>query len=427
MRKVFLFFLLQGYIMAAVLMHIESDGVKIPVIFEQDNNLPIASVEFVFTNAGALASKKGGLASLAADLLNEGTKSKGALEFSKELEDRAIELSVNVGNETLVFSIDALKEQFAFALQKLIELLQDPNYTQETLSKIKTKRLGVLARKADDNDYIANIHLKELLFANTPLALPRLGTIESIKTISLEEIKKFIKEHLKKNNLIIVVGGDFGSEEAKEIAKKVAAILPKGKVPELPKFQTNATPKTKEIFKETKQAYIYFGAPYNMDFSNKRALVIGKLASFILGGGGFGSRLMEEVRVKRGLAYSAYSRFIVNKTNSYFFGYLQTKVESQKEAIKVVKEVINDFLAKGVSKEELESAKRFFIGSEPLRNETLSQRVGRAFREYYDGLGLNFNKEQLEIIKSVTLDEINNFIKKHQEIKNLSFSIVTKK
>ncbi len=427
MRKIFLFFLLQGYIMAAVLMHIENDGVKIPVIFEQDKNLPVASVEFVFTNAGALASKKGGLASLAADLLNEGSKSKGALSFSKELEDRAIELSVNVGNETLVFSIDALKEQFAFALQKLIELLQDPNYTQETLNKIKTKRLGVLARKADDNDYLANINLKELLFANTPLALPRLGTIESIKTISLDDIKKFIESHLKKNSLIVVVGGDFGNEEAKEIAKKVAAILPKGKVQELPKFQTNATPKTKEIFKETKQAYIYFGAPYNMDFSNKKEYVIGKLASFILGGGGFGSRLMEEVRVKRGLAYSAYSRFIVNKTNSYFFGYLQTKVESQKEAIKVVKEVIEQFLQKGVTKEELESAKRFFIGSEPLRNETLSQRVGRAFREYYDGLGLGFSKEQLEIIKNITLDEINNFIKKHQEIKNLSFSIVTKK
>jgi len=136
---------------------------------------------------------------------------------------------------------------------------------------------------------------------------------------------------------------------------------------------------------------------------------------------------MEEVRVKRGLAYSAYGRFVVNKSSSYFTGYLQTKLESQKEAIDVVKDVITNFIKKGVIKEELESAKKYYLGSEPLRVETLNQRVGRAFSEYYSGAGLGFSKEKLEIIKNLKLEDLNKFIKEHSEIGKLSFFIVTDK
>ncbi len=138
---------------------------------------------------------------------------------------------------------------------------------------------------------------------------------------------------------------------------------------------------TKTIFKDTKQAYIYFGAPYFMEVNSTKR-VYGKIASFILGSSGFGSRMMEEIRVKRGLAYSAYSRFIVNKTHSYFSGYLQTKLESADEAKKVVKELVKNFIQNGVTQEELESAKKFFLGSEPLRNETLSQKINRDFRNF---------------------------------------------
>jgi len=426
MKKLLILFLIQGYLMAATLFKVDVNGVQVPVIFEKQNSLPLASVEFIFKDSGVLASKKAGLVSLAADLLNEGTAKEGSAKFAKDLEDRAIEFSTNAGNETFVFSIDCLKEQFEYGLNSLILLIKDPNYTKDTFAKVQTKRLGVLARKADDFDYIANTNLKELLFANTPLANPRLGTMQSIKSIKLQEVQDFIKSHLYLENLIVVIGGDFSDKEAKEIAKKFATNLKKGKVEPLTHFKASTNSQTKQIVKNTEQAYIYFGAPYNMAIDNKQK-VIGKIASFILGSGGFGSRLMEEVRVKRGLAYSAYSRFIANKTNSYFFGYLQTKNENKVGAIKVVKEVVENFLKGGVTQKELDSAKKFFLGSEPLRTETLNQRVSRAFNEYYSNLGLGFAKEELQIIKNLKLSELNSFIKKHNEIKDMSFFIVTNK
>ncbi len=426
MKKLLIIFLLQGYLMAATLLKVNVNGIDVPIVFEKDNRLPLREVEFVFTNSGYLASNKAGLVTLSADLLNEGTLKDGSIKFAKELEDRAIDLSANSGRETFVFTIDTIKEQFDFGLDKLIELLKEPNYKDETFNKIVAKRLAVLEKKEDDFDYIAANGLRAELFKGTPLANPALGTKESIKSLKLNDLKNYINSHLHLDNLIVVAGGDFSEDEIKNIAKKFASNLKKGKVEEIKKIQASDKEATKETFKETQQAYIYFGAPYDMNVSSKDR-VIGKVASFILGSGGFGSRLMEEIRVKRGLAYAAFSRFVVNKTHSYFSGYLQTKLDSQKEAISVVKEVISNFLKNGVTQEELESAKKFFLGSEPLRMETLNQRVSRAFNEYYSGVGLGFSKEELKLIENLKLEDLNNFIKKHQEIGKLSFFIVTKK
>jgi len=134
---------------------------------------------------------------------------------------------------------------------------------------------------------------------------------------------------------------------------------------------------------------------------------------------------MEEIRVKRGLAYSAYSRTNINRSNSYFSGHLQTKNENLEEAKKLVKSEIKRFVDNGVTKDELEQAKRFLLGSEPLRNETLSQRLSSSFTEYYRGFELGHSKIELEKIESLSLEDLNAFIKKHDEINNLSFSIVT--
>ena len=150
-----------------------------------------------------------------------------------------------------------------------------------------------------------------------------------------------------------------------------------------------------------------------------------RVAAFILGTGGFGSRLMEEIRVKRGLAYSAYARVNTARSNVYFSGYLQTKLESQKEAEATVKEVIADFVKKGVTQEELDQAKKFLLGSEPLRVETLSQRLTRTFQEYYKGQELGSSLKELEKIKTLSLDALNDYIKKHNEINELTFAIVT--
>jgi len=418
---------LQGVLLSAQVEKLVVDSVEVPLIFEEDKTLPIASMQVVFQNAGSIEDgKKAGLARFSANLLNEGTKTLGSVGFATALENRAIHLSANTGKETFVLEISALKEQFSEAVKLLKSLLKDPNYSQESFKKIAILMQASLKRNESDFDYIAALNLKKSLYKNTPIANPSAGTMESLKALKLEDIKTFIKTHLLRNSAIIVAGGDMDKAEAALYAKEILAVLPKGASKPLALFSASKDPKDIEVYKESEQAFVYFGSAYNLLIQDEDVYKA-KVAAFILGAGGFGSRLMEEVRVKRGLAYSAYARIDFAKSHTDFSGHLQTKLESKDEAIKLVKELIAHFVKEGVTADELAQAKKFLLGSEPLRNEKLSQRLSRSFQEYYNGFALGHSKEELKKIEALSLADLNNFIKSHDEITKLCFSVVTKK
>ncbi len=422
-----LLLLIQGVLMSAELHFLDLNGTKVPMIYEEDTTLPIVSMQVVFQKSGSIEDGKlPGLAKMSARMLSQGTKSLGNVGFAQKLEDKAIRFGVHTGTETMVMELSSLKDQFRYGVELVSKLFVEPNLTPETLQKVKTNTLGYLARKKDDYDYIASVNLKKLLFAGTPLQNPSDGTKESIEKITLKDIEDFLAKHLVRARAVVVIGGDLSLDEAKKIAKKMLEPLQKGELEPLPFYEASDKQQTKiQKEEQTQQAYIYFGAPYH-ERVHSDDLYLGKVAMFILGSGGFGSRLMEEIRVKRGLAYSAYAFSRVNKSHSYFTGYLQTKIESQEEAKKLVAKVIDEFVKKGATQKELESAKKFILGSEPLRNETLPQRLSRAFHEFYAGRPLGYSKKELELISKVTLEQLNHFIKSHPEITKLSYSIVTK-
>jgi predicted Zn-dependent peptidase len=425
--KYFLTLLILGQIiMAATIEYIDIDGKKIPLIFEQDKRLPLVNMQFVFQNSGVITDvKKAGLAKFSSKILNEGTKTLGSSAFATKLENRAIHISSSTGIETFVMEAGSLKEQFDETLEFVSELLKDPNFTDEAMQKVKTMTIGSISKKENDFDWIASKGLKKVLFENSVLAQPSIGTKESVSSITLDDVKSFIKEHLVQSRLIVVVGGDVELDEVKSKIAKIIKLLPVGEYEKLKHYDVRKTPKTDIVKKDTKQAYLYFGSPYYMSVNDEQNYKA-RVATFILGTGGFGSRLMEDIRVKKGLAYSAYARVNISKSNSYFSGYLQTKLESLSEAKKSVEEVISKFVKDGVTEDELEQTKKFLLGSEPLRVETLSQRLHRTFMDYYKGFELDHSKKELDKIKNLTLEELNEFIKEHKEILELSYSIVTK-
>ena len=413
--------------MASTLDYINVSGVKIPVIFEQDTRLPIISMQLVFTGSGSIdEGTQAGLARLSGKMLGEGSLKKGSVGFASALEERAISLSATAGNETFVVELGSLKEEFDTGLDLLEEQLMGPNFTPETLEKVKTITVSEIARKEADFDTVASNELKAVLFEGTPMATPNIGTKESIGAIGLDDVRRFVSDHLVLSNALIVIGGDISIEDAKA---KISALLSKLAVgkPSAPRYYEPRTTPKESILKRpsTEQAYLYFGSPFAMKEGDPEYYKA-RVAMFILGSSGFGSRLMEEVRVKRGLAYSAYSRLSVAKTNTYFSGYLQTKIESQEEAKATVQSVIKDFVRDGVTQNELDQAKKFLLGSEPLRVETLSQRLGRTFSEYYANKPLGSSIQELESIRNLTLSDLNDFIKRHGEINDLSYAIVTK-
>ncbi len=424
-KSIAIVLVMQGALLSQELLHVSIKGVEVPVVFEQSTALPIVSLQLVMQVAGSVEDgDTSGLARFVAGVLGEGTQGLGAVGFAKELEQRAINLTVNAGTETLVFELGALKEQFAYGIEKLKGLLSTPNFTKESVEKVRLMTLGNLSRRESDFDYVASTALRGLLFEGTPLAHPGLGTPQSVRTISLGQVKTFFQGHMDLSNAIVVIGGDLSREEAMAHARSVLEGLPVGEKRTLPYAQVRATPKTTIIHKPSEQAYVYFGAPFYLESGDPEAYKA-RVAAFILGESGFGSRLMEEIRVKRGLAYSAYGRVTINRSSSKFSGHLQTKNENKEEAMGLVREVVSQFVATGVTEAELAQAKRFLLGSEPLRTETLSQRLSRAFFEYYRGFELGYSKAQLAMIEELSLEELNAFIARHGEIMELSFAVVT--
>ena len=427
MKYLLILLFLGQAIMAATVNYIDVKGVKIPLIFEEEKRLPIVSMQLVFRNAGTITDTKKteGLAKISSKMMNEGTLSLGSNGFATALDSKAIQLSASVGTETFVVEYGSLKDQFEEGTKLFSSLLKEPNVTKKSLDKVKTDIIGTLSAKENDFDYVADNALKSILFEGTPLALPALGTVSSVKKIKLSEVHTFLKQHLVLSNMIIVMGGDITLEEAKKKAVMLASDLEVGKVTSIKHYETSDAQKDKVIKRETQQAYLYFGSPYNLSVSDKDNYKA-RVATYILGTGGFGSRLMEEVRVKKGLAYSAYARVSISNSSSYMSGYLQTKLESLNDAKATVKTVFADFVKDGVTQDELDQTKKFLLGSEPLRVETLSQRLSRTFMEFYRGEELGHSQKELELIKNLKLSDLNDYIKKHKEILSLSYAVVTK-
>lgn len=412
--------------MAATLKEIKTNNIKVPVIFEKNDNLPIFNLQLVFQNSGYINDKDAiGITNLTAKILNEGTKTDGAINFARDLENNAISIHASLGFETLVIEISCLKSEYKLALEYLNKLLKDPNLTEDTLKKIKLLQISKLQQKENDFDYIASKNLKKIQYKDTPLEFPSSGEIEHIEKIQLTDVENKLNEILNLDNLIIVVGGDLLYKDFKaDIKNTLTSFKSQGKT-NLPTIKMADNIQEDIIKKETQQSYIYFSSPYDISYDSKDSYKA-KVASFILGGSGFGSRMMEEIRVKNGLAYSAYGNIVNNKSHSHFTGYLQTKLDNTQKAKRMVQKIVDEFVQNGVTKKELKAVKNFLTGSEPLRTETFSQKLNRAFLLYYKNLPFDYPKQELEKINQLTLKELNSFIKQHQEIKKLSFSIVTK-
>lgn len=394
-------------------------NLNIPLLYEFDSSMPVVNFKLIFKASGSVANGKfPGLANLVAKMLNEGTSKLGVSEFANLLELKAVNLSIFSGFETFGFEINTLKENFDYGLNLLINLLKDPNFTQKTLDKIKTLIKGEIASNNTDFDYLSRTELNRLLYENTSLEYPQIGTLESIDKIGLKEVKEFFNA-LFLENLFIVLAGDI--KENIDL-NELLNCFKNGNKNNLPFIKTSDEQKLSFVKKQVEQAYIYFGAPYNV---KKDEIFKANVAIFIFGSSGFGSRLMEEIRVKRGLAYSIYARADFGLSSSKIWGYMQTKNESKDDAIEVIKSEFLKFVKDGVSQDELNSAKNFLLGSVVLQKETMFGRINIKQKEFYMGEEFGELERILEKIKALNLDDLNKFIKAHDEILNLSFSVVS--
>lgn len=391
---------------------ITKNGMTI-LLLERDS-LPFITVN-VTIRAGSVfePAEKAGLASLTADLLTEGTKGRSASQISEEIDFIGGSLSSSGGIDYSSASLKVLSKDSEKGFDLLSDILRRPSFPDTEIERSMSQIKAGIISKEDDPSTVASEAFNKALFGEHPYARSADGTLESLENIARKDIIDFHKKLYRPNNVIMAVVGDIDKRALKKLLKKYFAPWEKKTVP-LPEpikaVQVKGR-KVEIIDKRISQANVQLG--YIGIKREDPDFYASYVMNYILGGGGFVSRLMTEIRDNRGLVYSVYSYFNPLKDPGPFKIGLQTKNESAKEAIEESLSQLKKIRDKGIREEELRSAKDYIVGSFPLRftsNAKIASYI--TYIEIYN-LGLDYLDKFPEIIEALTVDDINRVAKKY--------------
>ena len=379
----------------------------ITVLLLETHSLPMVQVELLVRAGSVLDNdQKAGLAYLTANLLEEGTENRSSKQIADELDAIGTELDVSPGSDYATFSIKLLKKDLEKGLTLFSDILLNPKFPEEEVSREKIELLGHLANEKDDPETIASKAFDRVVFGKHPYHQPMEGDEETVKRITREEIVRFYRTAYAPHGAILAFVGDLTENEAKTYAEKYfGSWEPR---PEINVENPGPTKINKKevivIDKELSQTSIILGnvgiPRKNPDFYPLQVM------NYILGGGGFSSRMMTNIRDNKGLVYGLFSHFDSRRETGSFEVSLQTKNSSANEAITEVLNEIKRMRNEPVTEGELQDAKDYLIGSFPLKMDTHAKIAGILIYQEFYGLGLDYFDKYKKWIQNVTPQEV---------------------
>lgn len=377
-------------------------------------SLPVVSVE-VLVQAGALfdPDEKAGLANLTASLLDEGTKKRKSTDISDAVDFIGASLSASANDDYASASLKVLKKDVETGLELLSDILINPVFDPKEVERVRNNILGGILAEKDQPQVIAERAFQKDVFGNHPYRNPVSGREDSVPKISRDDLVSFHQKFYRPNNTILAVVGDVTEKEAVALVRKYFGEWEKNPVP-LPQVgppQRLQAKRVEVIHKDLTQASVMLGH-VGIERSNPDYYAV-TVMNYILGGGGFSSRMMTDIRDNRGLVYSIYSRFDAGKLPGAFSVSLQTKTESAGEAIEGVLQEIKKMKGEPVSETELSEAKSYLVGSFPLRIDTTGKLASLLSAVEFYQLGLDYFEKYPEYINKVTREEISRVARKY--------------
>ena len=384
------------------------------VFFVESRELPMVDIRVLF-DAGTLreAAGKNGLAVLVNSLLDEGAGGLDATAISFEFERLGARYSADSGYDYASVSLRSLSDPalLAPALVNLGRVIAEPAFPAKAVERQKQRLQLGIRRKQQVPAEIARDAYLAAIYQDHPYALPSEGTLESVAQLSRQDIVDFHRDFYGAGNARLVIVGDVSKEQAAELAEQLTGELPQGReLAPLPAVKRLEQDREIRIEHPSSQVHILLGQPgIKRGDPDYFPLYVG---NHILGGGGFVSRLYEEVREKRGLSYGAYSYFSPRRGLGPFTASLQTRADQQAQALQVMRETIRTFIDKGPTPEELEAAQQNISGGFALRLDSNSKILGYiAMIGFYD-LPLNYLDTFIDKVNALTIEEIRDAFKR---------------
>ena len=387
---------------------------KVEVFYVNSSTIPMVDIQVIFDAGSNKDNKLNGLSNLTHGLINEGTKNKKYDEISYELESNGAIFSASSYKDKSIISLRSLTQEnyFKNSVKIFAEILSSANFPKEQFEIQKNQLISFIKEGATDpSDVSINLFYKSL-YGKHPYANPNEGYVSSIERISRKDVMNFYNSYIIRQNAKIVIVGSLKFEEIKKLAEKISISLNSStnKNNQIHKGEIQS-PSKKNFFKKlnSEQSHIYIGQHTIKRGDNRNFPLY--VANYIFGGGGFSSKLMKEIRVKRGYAYSVYSYIYPLKSVGPMAINLETKHSQAKDAINTIHEMLNQYISKGPTKKEVEDAKNAIINKFPLRvssNKDILNYISMI--AYYD-LPLDYLVNFEKNIQSVTPKNIKDALK----------------
>lgn len=370
------------------------------------NIVPLIAVSFMMEGGAAQdAVGKEGVAQLMAKLLDEGAGPYDSDAFQEELASRAIELSFNVGYDGFSGSLKTLVTHADKAFELLRLALIEPRFEENAVERVRAQTIAGLRYQQNDPGFMSSRALIAEAFAMHPYGRPISGTVESNAAITRQDIVDIHARIISKSRLKVVAVGSFDEAELGKMLDKAFADLPAGNhlvaVPEV-MIANRGRRVIQDI--DVPQSVVRFGyegiAWRDPDFTAAYVL------NHIYGGGSFTSRLFQEVREKRGLAYSVGTSLVSYRSSAVSWGYTATKNERVGECLDVIIGEMRRLRLEGPTAAELQKAKDYLTGSYALGFDTSTKISHQLVQIAFEGLGLDYLDRRNALVNTVTLDDI---------------------
>jgi zinc protease len=338
------------------------------VIFVESHEIPMLDVSVDFP-AGSAYDPDGqsGLASLTHGLLDQGAGGLTDTEIAHRLADVGAILGGRFDQDRAGVSLRTLSSahEKEAALDVMARVLQTPDFTAAIVAREKKRVLSALKEAEAQPDEVAGKAFNRAVFGTHPYARPEMGEADVIPRLMRADLAAFHRSHYTASNAVIALMGDISRSDAEALALRLTAKLPKGSVQKPLSKPLPTFPHETRVPFPSAQSHVLIGSVgVSRDDPDFFPLYVG---NYVLGGGGFDSRLLKEVRDKRGYAYSAYSYFMPMAVPGTFMLGLQTKSVQTDDALKVARDTLRQFVAEGPSEAELTQAKNNLTGGFPLR------------------------------------------------------------
>ncbi|MBB3103443.1 M16 family metallopeptidase [Azomonas macrocytogenes] len=383
------------------------------VLFVEAHELPMFDLRLTFAAGSSRDGDVPGLALLTNAMLNEGIPGKDVTAIAEGFEGLGADFSNGTYRDMALVSLRSLsmpdKREPALAL--FGQVLGQPTFPEESLVRIRNQLLAGFEQQQQNPAKLASHDLFRQLYGTHPYNHPSDGTPESVPGIGIKQMQDFYARAYAAGNVVIALVGDLDRQEAEAIAAQVSSSLPKG--PALPPLPEPAKPVAERhrIEFPSQQTHLLFAqlgiTRADPDYA---ALFLGNQ---ILGGGGFGTRLMEEVREKRGLTYGIYSGFTPMAAKGPFMINLQTRADQSEGTLELVRQLVRDYLEQGPTQAELERNKREIAGSFPLSmasNADIADQLGSI--GFYN-LPLTFLEDFMAQIQTLTVQQVKDALNRH--------------